>query len=99
MVSYEAVVPKDLKDLVPAFLKNRKAEIEALDAALKVNDLVKVKQIGERIYSIGEPYGFSQISAIGKNIQEAAKVGDVNALSELKRSYQDYLSTVRVNYK
>jgi hypothetical protein len=99
MENYVAVVPKDLVDLVPIFLKNRKADATELEHALESLDLAKVKELGERIYALGVPYGFRHLTTLGREIQDAAKARNVEALRGSIRAYADYVARVQVDYQ
>lgn len=98
MECHVAVVPRDLASLVPEFLKNRKADLAALGEALHAQHAEKLKALGERIYSTGNPYGFRYLTSLGRRIIEAAQARKFDEVDELVRTYADYLERVRIEY-
>jgi HPt (histidine-containing phosphotransfer) domain-containing protein len=53
-------VSKDIEDLIPAFLANRKKEVETLRAALAAGDFEQLRQVGHRMRGVGHSYGFDR---------------------------------------
>ena len=91
-------VSKDIEDLIPVFLANRKKELETLRAALAAGDFDQLRQLGHRMRGVGNSYGFERVSTLGKEIEEGARSGDRAALEAHIAAYDDYLSSVRVTY-
>jgi HPt (histidine-containing phosphotransfer) domain-containing protein len=96
---HKVVVAKDLEDLVPVFLKNRRKEVETLRAALAASDFEQLRQLGHRMKGVGNSYGFKQVSVLGKQIEDNARAGDAAALELALSSYADYLAKVEVTYE
>jgi hypothetical protein len=99
MEPHVAVVPRDLEGLIPGFMKNRKADVAALAAALKSQQAARLKLLGERIYSIGNPYGFRYLTLLGKRIATAAEAGNLDEIAGLVAAYADYLERVHIEYE
>lgn len=97
--TYTAVVPKDIADLVPVFLNNRKKELEALRIALAAQDFAQLRQLGHRMKGVGNSYGFSRVSDLGKSIEEGAASEDRAALDASIDEYANYLARVNVVYE
>jgi hypothetical protein len=95
-MDYLAHVTKDIADLIPTFLENRKSEAGALLLAIRARDLARIVDLGERMYAVGNPYGFRQITTFGRLIREAMAAGDINAVRNVVRTYDDYLARVQV---
>ena len=47
--AYQVKVAKDLEDLIPTFLTNRRKELDALRAALAAADFEQLRQLGHRM--------------------------------------------------
>ena len=90
------VVAKDLEDLVPTFMKNRGKELETLRAALAAGDLDQLRQLGHRMKGVGNSYGFEQVSALGKRIEDGARASDNAGLNACIAEYADYLGRVQI---
>jgi len=96
---YTVVVEKDLEDLVPAFMTNRRKEVETLRAALEARDFEQLRQLGHRMKGVGNSYGFSKVSELGKSIEDGARDEDRVTLEALIVDYADYLGRVKVVYE
>ena len=97
--AYTVVVGKDIEDLVPVFMSNRKKEIETLQAALAALDFEQLRQLGHRMKGVGNSYGFSKVSELGKSIEDGARSEDRAALDAIIVDYADYLARVKVVYE
>lgn len=91
-----ACVAKDIVDLVPAFTANRQAEVARLRAALLARDWARIQDIAERMYAVGNPYGFRQVTTLGRFMRQACFEQNVQALMDLINAYANYLSKVAV---
>ena len=91
-----ACVSKDIVDLVPSFMANRQAEIVRLRTALLARDWLRMRDVAERMYAVGNPYGFRQITTFGKFMRQACFEQNVQALMDLINGYALYLSRVAV---
>src|SRR4051812_41948517 len=96
---YLAKVAKDIADLIPTYLSNRKKELESLRAALAAADFEKLRQLGHRMRGVGNSYGFERVTSLGKEIEDGARSGDKDSLASHIAAYADYLSKVQVAYE
>ena len=96
--TYKVTVAKDLEDLIPVFMNNRRKEVESLRAALSAADFEQLRPLGHRKKGVGNSYGFERISLFGKNIEEGASSGDRASLDACINEYKDYLSKLQVEY-
>ena len=92
-------VAKDLEDLVPTFMKNRRKELETLRAALESGDMEQLRQLGHRMKGVGISYGFEKVSLLGKQIEDGAKAADRAGLEAIIVEYTDYLARVTIVYE
>lgn len=95
-MDYLAHVTKDIADLIPTFLGNRKNEAAALRLAIQARDCDQIVHLGERMYAVGNPYGFRQITTFGRLIRDAMAKGDLASVRDVVKSYDDYLAKVQV---
>ena len=91
-----AYVPQDITDLLSAFLPNRRAEVGLLRQALVKDDWTRLQHLAERMYALGNPYGFRQITTLGRFMREACAKKDRPAFEALIRDYDTYLSKVTI---
>lgn len=96
---YKVTVEKDLEDLIPVFLGNRRKEVETLRSALAAGDFEQLRQLGHRMRGVGNSYGFERVSVLGKEIEDGARGGDKAAIESHIAAYADYLSRLQVTYE
>jgi HPt (histidine-containing phosphotransfer) domain-containing protein len=96
---YKVLVAKDIEDLIPVFMKNRHKELESLRVALAAADFEQLRQLGHRMKGVGNSYGFTHVSTLGKYIEDGARSGDRAALQATISEYDDYLSKVQIAYE
>ena len=96
---YRVIVAKDLEDLIPVFMSNRKKELDTLRVALASADFEQLRQLGHRMKGVGNSYGFEKVSALGKQIEDGAKTGDRGVLGAHIADYADYLGRVQIVYE
>jgi HPt (histidine-containing phosphotransfer) domain-containing protein len=97
--AYKVKVAKDLADLIPVFLSNRRKELDILRTALAAADFEQLRQVGHRMRGVGNSYGFERVSLLGKEIEEGARSGDKSSLEAHIAAYGDYLSNLQIAYE
>jgi HPt (histidine-containing phosphotransfer) domain-containing protein len=93
-----AQVERAILELIPAFLHNRKGEVESLRQALETRDFALVRHLGHRMRGVGGSYGFEYVTLLGRRFEHCGRARDAELLGELVAEYADYLSTVRIEY-
>jgi len=91
-----AQVPRDIADLLPTFRVNRSHELADLKQALWDNDFATLQHLGERMYALGNPYGFRQITTFGREIREACAERDLARMRIVVEQYEQYLQSVKI---
>ena len=97
--NYRVTVARDLEDLIPVFMSNRKKELDTLRVALASADFEQLRQLGHRMKGVGNSYGFNHVSTLGKYIEDGARSGDRAGLEARIAEYADYLSKVQIAYE
>ncbi len=97
--NYKVTVARDLEDLIPVFMTNRRKELDTLKIALASADFEQLRQLGHRMKGVGNSYGFDQVSTLGKYIEDGAKVGDRATIEAQITEYADYLAKVQITYE
>lgn len=95
----KVTVARDLEDLIPVFLRNRKNEVDTLRVALASADFEQLRQLGHRMKGVGNSYGFNHVSTLGKYIEDDARSGDRASLEARITEYAEYLSKVQIAYE
>src|SRR5918912_3957935 len=94
--SYKVTVARDLEDLIPVFMTNRRKELDTLRVALAAADFEQLRQLGHRMKGVGNSYGFNHVSTLGKYIEEGARSGDRASLDARIKEYAEYLAKVQI---
>ena len=97
--AYLVTVAKDLEDLIPVFMGNRKKELDTRRVALAAADFEQLRQLGHRMKGVGNSYGFAQVSDIGKDVEDGARSGDRALLETAITRYADFLAKVHITYE
>ena len=92
-------VARDLEDLIPGFMQNRRSDVDALRAALRESDFDKLFQLGHRMKGVGKSYGFARITSLGVEIEEASRGRNPGSLDALISNYADFLDKVKIEYE
>ena len=95
---YKVIVARELEDLVPVFMKNRRKELDTLRGALAAADFEQLRQLGHRMKGVGNSYGFERVSTFGKQIEDGARSGDRAGIAARIAEYAEYLAKVQVSF-
>jgi HPt (histidine-containing phosphotransfer) domain-containing protein len=97
--SHKVIVAKDLEDLIPVFMGNRRKEVDSLRVALAAADFDQLRQLGHRMRGVGSSYGFDRVSVFGERIEEGARRNDRAAIESCIAEYGDHLARVQIVYE
>jgi HPt (histidine-containing phosphotransfer) domain-containing protein len=97
--AHTVIVQKDLEDLIPVYMSNRRKEIENLRLALESADFEQLRQLGHRMRGVGVSYGFGLISEIGKQVEDGAIAGDRAGIASSIAAYSEYIANVQISYE
>lgn len=84
-----------LAELVPKFLLRCKQSVAEFQGANQSGDLSVARRIGHSLFGTASSFGFDEMAAIGKEIEQAARNGDSEALKELAVRLDAHLTRVR----
>ena len=91
-------IDRDLEDLIPEYLENRRKDIIEIRKLLTLNDFDTIKRLSHNIKGSGGSFGFQRISEIGITMEQAAKdcvqAEILKSLSELEL----YVNSVKIVY-
>ena len=91
-------IDPDLEDLIPTYLGNRRKDVEAICKALGEKDLETIERLGHTMKGSGGGYGFDIISAIGANLEQAAKENSLDKIKSSLNELSDFMDRVQVVY-
>lgn len=90
-----AHVMRDVADLVPGFLENKRRELAEIKVALQAEDFRSVEFLGERMYAAGAPFGFLEMTTFGSALRKAAQLANKKSIRQTLSAYEEYLAKVR----
>lgn len=89
---------KDLEDLIPSFLQNRRNELEEIEGALARGDFDFVRRLAHTWKGICRPYGFVHLETLSRSLEEAGEKESRAEATEITSEMRSYLENVRVVY-
>ena len=92
-------IERDLEDIVPVFLNNRRKDLLTIRTALSQQDFETIKTLGHRMRGDGGGYGFDEIGRIGTIMETAAARGDRFTIDAQAKQLEDFLARVHVEYR
>jgi HPt (histidine-containing phosphotransfer) domain-containing protein len=91
-------IDRDLEDLVPNFLANRRKDLQTIRQSLATRDFESIRMLSHRMKGDGGGYGFDRITEIGGGMELAASRGDLTAIEQCIRELEDFLGRVTIVY-
>jgi HPt (histidine-containing phosphotransfer) domain-containing protein len=95
----QVTVDKDLEDLIPGFLANRRRDIEKVEAQLANGDFDGIRIVGHSMKGSGGGYGFPFITEIGAGLERAAIARDADIIRDAISQLRRYLAQVEIVYR
>lgn len=92
------ILSKDLEEIIPKFIENRKKEINNIEKLIVEGDFNKVAEIGHEIKGVSGGYGFDQISIYGREIEENALKNEEGILKDLCKKIESYFENLEIEY-
>jgi PAS domain S-box-containing protein len=90
------VAPEGIGELIPGYLRNRRADLLVLGAALEKNDYGAIQVLGHQMKGSGKGYGFAAITEIGRSLESAAKQEAAEGIRAQISALADYLNRVEI---
>ena len=96
---HRVVVSRELAELIPAFVDNRRKDAHALRVLLQSDDLEGLRLLGDRIKGVSGSYGFVRIATIARLIEDNARRGNRAALHALVAQYDEHVSRMELAFE
>ena len=88
-----------LRELIPGFLQNRWREIDEMKYLIENSQYKQIEIYGHSMKGYGAGYGFTDISHIGKCLEEAASNENRDEIVRLLHKLSTYLDEADIRYK
>ena len=82
-------IDKDLEEITPVFLENRKKDILLLDQYLQQKNFNEIVVIGHKMAGNSRSYGHPELERIGRELEESAKTDDGVSILDLKKQIEN----------
>jgi CheY-like chemotaxis protein/HPt (histidine-containing phosphotransfer) domain-containing protein len=92
------LLKKDLAPLIPAFLENRKRELERLGNSIQSKNFDEIHDIGHMIKGVAGTFGFRELSDLCRDLQIHAKAQNLPELEAIHARAKNYLEEVRIHF-
>ena len=92
-------IDKDLKKLIPQYLKNRRNDAHIIVDALERGDYETIETVGHTMKGSGGGYGFETITTIGLTIETAAMEKSTEQICTAVEELYDYLNRLEIIYE
>tara|TARA_R110002049_G_scaffold123158_6_gene278241 strand:- start:357 stop:644 length:288 start_codon:yes stop_codon:yes gene_type:complete len=81
-------VPPEILELVPAYLKNRKIELQNLKELVNSQNLTDINRIGHKLAGNAGSYGLDDLGRLGERLEYS---NDVLEIEEILNMYEAIL--------
>lgn len=92
-------VDKELEELIPEYLNKRKSELLELKKHFEQHNYSSIQAIGHKLRGSAGSYGFSELSEVGKEFEEKARIMDSTSVKNALMRYEHYLNKVRIRFE
>jgi HPt (histidine-containing phosphotransfer) domain-containing protein len=89
-------VDPEIKDLIPAYLARKRADVERIQSALDAGNFAAVATVAHKLKGEGGGFGLDELSEMSAALERAAKAGDGVGARRLAARISDYINTVEV---
>ena len=91
-------VDPDMKEIVPEFLENARADLCVLGEALRGEDYETLRTLGHSMKGVGA-FGFEFLSVIGASLEQAGRSRDLEEAERLVQQLSHYLEHMEVVFE
>lgn len=99
MERFTVVVDASLEPIMPRYLKLRREELAAMEAALDAGHAESLRLLGHRLKGTGASYGFEELTRLGSAIEILAQAADLRSAAGLVAEVRQYLENMDVVFE
>jgi HPt (histidine-containing phosphotransfer) domain-containing protein len=89
---------RDLEDLIPSFMENRRKDLADLETALARGDFEFIRRTAHTWKGICRPYGFVHLETLSRSLETAGDREERATVESLMKEIGAYLDNVRIVY-
>lgn len=91
-------IDAEIKDLIPGYLENRRAEIIELVRLCEKRDQDAIAKISHKLKGNAGGYGFTELGELAKKLENSAKSAEWKAVNETIEGMRVYLDRIVIEY-
>lgn len=92
-------IDKDLEEIMPMFLDNRRKDLIQLSEALSIKDFKIIETIAHKLAGNAGSYGLSHLSELGTKLEVAAMQQKEDDMINLITEYQQFMNTLQITFE
>ncbi len=90
---------KDLEDIIPSFLENRRKDLERISSAIKEQSYEPIRTIGHRLNGNAGSYGLPKLGEIGAKLEAASEEENLENIKALLGEYRSYMDQLKIRFE
>lgn len=94
----EVTVEKELEDIVPIFMENRRKDIAELEELVPQMEIEKIQNIAHKLAGNAGSYGFHELGKLGFALEEACVQGATDKIKAYCEDYKHFINNVTIKY-
>ena len=91
-------VDKDLEEIMPMFLENRKKDVISLKDFIETNNFSEIEIIAHKLAGNAGGYGLKALGEIGSKMELAAQNSDMKSIQDQFENYRNYITNLNIKY-
>ena len=92
-------VDSDLSEIIPDFLEMTYDDMKTMRTALQDKDFETIRLTAHTLKGSGGGYGFTEVTNLGKKIEDAAKIKDEKGIEEWLNVLINYMNQAKIVYE
>lgn len=99
MTSWVARPDRDLQDLIPLFMENRRKDLALADTAFAAGDFDHIRRLAHSLKGICRPYGFPELEEMSKRLELAGESESLADIGRILVEMRAYVQTVKIVFE
>lgn len=82
------------REIMQKYIERRKLDLEACLASLSQQRFDEIERVGHQLKGNGATFGHPELSLIGKKLEEAAQLQNVESIEAALKDFSDWVHTL-----
>ncbi len=84
-----------IRALLPNYIRRRESDVESIALLMGRKDFTEIGRLAHNMRGSGAAYGYPKITELGGQIEEAARIQDVDAITALAEELNTCVKNMR----